>query len=164
VDDARGMEEVVRHLAEKGHGRIDFVMSPAQPVSARRRRDAFLAECDRFGIRAVVRCFRDGDPAEFLRDSLALKATVIVCWNDYTAHQLLQSASTAGVRVPEDLAIAGFDGITPPTGFASPLTTVVAPWAEAARTAVFQLDALLRGEAVATETVLPVRFRVGTTT
>jgi DNA-binding LacI/PurR family transcriptional regulator len=164
VDDAGGMRETVRHLAEKGHRRVDFVMSPAQPESARRRRDAFLAECDACGIRAVVRCFREGDPAEFLRDTLALKASALVCWNDHTAFELLQGAPLLGISVPEELAIAGFDGIAPPVGFASPLTTVVAPWAEAARTAVYRLDALLRGEAVPTETVLPVRFRVGQTT
>jgi DNA-binding LacI/PurR family transcriptional regulator len=67
------------------------------------------------------------------------------------------------VRVPEDVAVVGFDGCpTPYDGFWS-LTTVRAPWAQVAQVAVEQLNALLQGQTVPAETVLPVEFVVGQT-
>lgn len=165
VDDAQGMRDAAQHLYEKGHRRVDFVHNPPYPSSARRRGEAFLAAGHALGIEVAVRNLQDdADPKAFLLDALDRGATALVCWNDHVAHWARGQAAAAGIDVPDELAIVGFDGIALPFGLGSSLTTVVAPWAEAARTAMHVLDRMLQGESVEEEMTLPVRFRPGTTT
>jgi LacI family transcriptional regulator len=84
-----------------------------------------------------------------------------VCWNDPSAYDLLAHCHRSGLRVPEDMAVVGFDGAANPIDFRWRLTTIRAPWAEAARLAVTLLMAQLEGEEVPQETVLPVEFVAG---
>jgi len=165
ADDAGGMLEVVKHLYEKGHRRIEFVLSPAQPVSALRRRDAFWKACADFGIVSSLTVIEANDDVTPLVSGAKERGiTAFACWNDIVARLTIDAARQNGLRVPEDIAVVGFDGCPMPITEPFPLTTVAAPWAEAARLAVSLIDAILRGESVAMETVLPVRFVPGATT
>jgi len=87
----------------------------------------------------------------------------VVCWNDHTAYRALGDCRRRGFRVPEDVAVVGFDGCPTPYDDAWSLTTIRAPWSEAARTAAQYLNALLEGETVPQETVLPVELIPGHT-
>lgn len=164
VDDVGGMREIVLHLHAKGHRRIEFVMSPAQPVSGLRRRDEFLRVCAERGIEPSVVVQETEEAAtELVMGARARGVTALACWNDVVARRLLDMARREGLRVPEDLSITGFDGCPLPFDDPFPLTTVVAPWADAACRSVELLDAMLRGEEAPSETVLPVRFAPGST-
>ena len=68
------------------------------------------------------------------------------------------------MRVPDDLAIVGFDGVPIDIKPKRSLTTVRAPWAEVAAQAVEYVQWLLEGKEVPQQTVLPVHFSVGDTT
>ena len=63
------------------------------------------------------------------------RPTAVFCANDLVALGLLQQATSAGVRVPDDLAIVGFDDIDFAAAAAVPLTSVRQPRAELGRTA-----------------------------
>ena len=83
--------------------------------------------------------------------------------NDLLAYAAYDFCRTRGVRVPEDFAIVGFDGIVPQVRPAAELTTIRAPWSDVAQTALGLIIRRLAGETVPPETVLPVELVVGQT-
>ena len=68
----------------------------------------------------------------------------IVCGNDETAVRLLGSLRQLGRRVPEDVAVVGFDDIPMAATADPPLTTIRQPTGEIARTALRALFARIR--------------------
>jgi DNA-binding LacI/PurR family transcriptional regulator len=170
ADDAAGARMLAHHLQERGHRSVIYVMSPARPVSALRRRDAFFERAGSLSMEVEEYCLDNESKAEkkFIENLLARpssrRPTALASWSDTTAFYLCASCRSVGLRVPEDLAIVGFDGCPMPVEPLWSLTTVRAPWAEIARTAVHYLDLILKGKSVPPETVLPVEFLPGQTT
>lgn len=170
TDDAAGSRLIAEHLFQRGHRKVVYITSSAHPVSAIRRHTAFMTAAAERGMEVEESLLHSEDGAEgrFIRQVLAREAsdrpTAVVCWNDQTALYLASACQHIGVRVPEDIAVVGFDGCPSPYETFWSLTTVRAPWAEVARTAVHYLDAILKGETVPIETVLPVELRPGNTT
>ena len=170
VNDAEGSRLLAEHLRERGHRRVVYLNSRARPLSAVRRREAFLHCAAELGME-VEQAFYEGDEnanspfvPDLLRRDPAHRPSAIVCWNDETAYELLAECRLHNVRIPDDVAIVGFDGSSSTYANRWFLTTIRAPWADAARTAVLYLDQLLKGETVPQETVLPVEFVQGHTT
>ncbi len=165
VDDIAGSRLLAAHLAEKGHTRLLYAACPYPVSSAVRREKAFFEAARTWGMTVAAKLT---DPSIALTpDFLTLpdggQATALVCWNDLAAYRLISHFRAAGLRVPEDLAVAGFDGMTSELPPAYRLTTVRAPWHEVARTAV-SLLCLSPGKPPLEETVLPVQFVAGETT
>ncbi|MEU6238263.1 LacI family DNA-binding transcriptional regulator [Kitasatospora sp. NPDC047058] len=145
ADDEGGAQEVVRHLLEHGHAAVHcfggtFALSANDPVTARTAGwAAALAEA---GLPTEGRLV----PAPFDRvrahaEALALLAradrpTAVFCTTDDQAIGLLRAADDLGIRVPEDLAVAGFDDIAEAVIAGPPLTTVATAQDEMARAAV----------------------------
>ncbi len=165
VDDVGGSRLLVQHLAAKGHRRILYAACPYPLSSAVRREKAFLDAACALGLTVSA---KPTDPSGHLAlDFLTLpdgeRPTALVCWNDLAAYRLITQLRVSGLRVPEDLAVAGFDGMTSEIPPAYHLTTLRAPWHEVARTAV-SLLCLSPGELPLEETVLPVHLVPGETT
>jgi len=160
VDDASAGRLIAEHLKSKGHRKALFVMSSTQPSSAVRRRDAFLESARGVGLCSAVWNLREGGAKDLVGHARAAGITSLACWNDDAANDLLAECREMNIAVPEELAITGFDGCST----AGNLTTVVAPWAEAARLAVHTLNSLLANESVQPEQVLPVHLHEGSTT
>ena len=122
------------------------------------------------GMEVEETCYANGAAQEnsfisgLMRRETAQRPTAIACWNDQTAYEMLAHCRRHGVRVPEDVAIVGFDGSSTAYENRIALTTIRAPWAEVARAAVLYLDHLLKGESVPQETTLPIEFVHGHTT
>ena len=132
VDDAVGMELVVSHLAAAGASTVAFVSCALTNSSARLRLDAFSSavEARRLERRELLlgeftvewglaagRSLLDGDK---LPDG-------IVCGNDLIAAGVLRQLTLAGVRVPDDVLVTGFDDV-PAAALVTPsLTTVRQP-------------------------------------
>ncbi|MGD0066100.1 MAG: substrate-binding domain-containing protein [Streptosporangiaceae bacterium] len=135
VDDRRGGEMAVAHLLSLGHTRIAVVNGPAAiRQCADRRRGAY---------RAVAAAGLD--PAEVLTEVTvpAMNAragaaaadellggkltTAVFCANDMLALGLLRRLSQAGVTVPADIAVVGYDDIEFAADAAVPLTSVRQP-------------------------------------
>jgi DNA-binding LacI/PurR family transcriptional regulator len=177
VDDDAGSRLLVEHLAERGHKHILYARSPFCLTSVERRYAAFeQAANERNMTVASIPAHANVSGLDALLDALsplgsgadptparADRPTALVCWNDEIGYPIVDRLRILGVRIPEDLAVAGFDGWSSVLPTAYRLTTITAPWREAARQAVGIL-ARSAGKPDTTDHVLPVALRIGDTT
>ena len=114
MDDAKGMELAVDHLVSLGHTRIGFIGGRGGAVSAGRAR-AFTTEMESRGLEAVVEQagFSEAEGYRAANDLLSRdrRPSAVVCVNDISAIGVLAAADDAGVVVPDELAVVGFDNI-----------------------------------------------------
>ena len=148
ADGSNGVSVLVRHLAQH-HGLSHFAMigGPSGHPEAEERERAFRATLRELAIPFDERLAVKGT---FLRDSgieavrqllqLNLPFHALVCMNDRMALAAMGVLRQAGVAVPGDVAVVGFDGIEEGRYATPPLTTVMQPLDELGSTAV---DALL---------------------
>lgn len=160
VDNAGGLAEVADLLARLGHRRVAAVHGPADTSTGRERAIALRAGLLRHGLqlpRALVRRSAfDHDSAMAAAASLLDRPeppSAIVGANDVIGLGILSAARTAGVRVPQDLTVIGFDDI-PMAGWPLVgLTTVHCDLDTLARRSVDLLTRQLGGERVEAATV-----------
>jgi DNA-binding LacI/PurR family transcriptional regulator len=148
VDYHHGIRQGVQHLAALGHRDIAFISGPKRLHSAQSRTSAFsksLAEC---AIVANPAWILEGDHTmEGGIDAMdrLLKSkhlpTAVMCSNDMTAIGVLHKLYHAGLRVPDDLSVIGFDDIHIAQVTIPPLTTIQMSCFELARAAVTALRA-----------------------
>jgi LacI family transcriptional regulator len=165
--DSSTIGALTRHLlVDHGYGRLAFVGDPHRSPDMSARWEAFLAAHREAGVEPpdgpvlVALAQSDGAIAarKILDESDEDPPDAVVCANDETALGLMLVALGCGLRVPEDLAVTGFDDM-PMAALAQPgLTTVRQPVRELATTAARLLRAPLTqrdGETVlGTEPVL----------
>lgn len=121
----------VRHLLSLGHRRIATVTGPATNVDARQRVSGYRMALEEAHLPLDPRLEIEGDFTEqsghrAVAELLALKPrpTAVFFGNDYMAIGALSALAEAGVRVPEDLAVVGFDDIAMARYVTPALTTV----------------------------------------
>jgi DNA-binding LacI/PurR family transcriptional regulator len=154
LDYDSGVDQAMDHLTALGHRRIAFVGGPPNLVSARARRDAFLAslqrkrlECGRDFIRTANHRFDGGYAAMLELLKLPVLPTAVLASNDLTAIGIMGAIYAAGLRVPKDISVVGFDDIALSSFMPPPLTTIRVSRAEIAELAFTSLHAASqRGE------------------
>lgn len=131
VDYSKGIAEAVQHIVSLGHRRIGFISGPLAFKSARTRRSAFLKCIEVHGISDRQRIIVEGnhrvDGGEAaMAKLLGLPAppTAVLASNDLTAIGALRAISRAGLRVPDDISVVGFDDIELSQYTQPPLTTI----------------------------------------
>lgn len=143
VDDYGGGYRVAEHLIDLGHADIAMILK-GDDVQGIRRGEGAMAAMRSHGIvpRAEWTCWyttveRETLPAEFLRRLLAspVRPTALLCYNDQVALHMLPVLEQAGLRVPEDISITGFDDSSLLATAGVPLTTVSHPKEELGRQA-----------------------------
>lgn len=135
VDDVAGGTLAVRHLTAAGHRRIAFVSGPPHLQQIRDRRAGALAALAESGLGpdALVELPTETLDVAAGRDAAARllglpqRPTAVFCANDLLALGVLQAVFAAGVGVPQDLAIVGYDDIEFAAAAAVPLTSVRQP-------------------------------------
>ncbi|MGA2890958.1 MAG: LacI family DNA-binding transcriptional regulator [Terracidiphilus sp.] len=153
VDYHNGIRQGVQHLAALGHRDIAFVSGPLRLHSAQSRLAAFQRATQECGIAIDAKRIVEGDhtmeggmvAAEKLLGGARLP-TAVMCSNDMTAIGVLHKAYRAGLRVPDDLSVIGFDNIHITQMTIPPLTTIQMSCFELARSAVMALKAHVEGE------------------
>ena len=148
-----GIQQAVDHLVELGHKRIAFISGPLDLHSARTRRPAFLEGMRKHGLKPEPALVREGTHTaeggqKVMTTLLRSKKppTAIVASNDWTAIGALHAIGAAGLRVPQDISIVGFDDI-PLVSYTNPaLTTVRMSAAEVGATAFQALFSLIGGD------------------
>ena len=95
-----------------------------------------------------------------LEPLLEAKATAAFCYNDMTAIGLMNACRAAGVRVPQDLSIVGYDDVELTNHVAPALTTMHQPRRQLGEQAMEMTLALLAGENSVEDQVLDSRLVV----
>jgi LacI family transcriptional regulator len=145
-----GARAVTGHLVELGHRRIGVIAGPGDWLASTGRLAGHASALAHAGVLPSPALVRHGEPtigyghaaAGELLD-LSERPTALVGFNDKTAVGALAAAAERGLRVPEDLSIAGFDDIDLATATTPRLTTVRQPLEEMGRMAVTLLMRLL---------------------
>lgn len=137
VDDRLGGRMAVEHLVDRGHTRVAYVGGPMSIGQVRERHegasaawhDAGLPEADLIHVMTESLTVEEGRAAGERLAGLPRRSrpTAVFCANDLIALGLLQQVVSTGQRVPEDLAIVGYDDIAFAAGAAVPLTSVRQP-------------------------------------
>lgn len=138
IDNVAGGYLLAEHLLKLGCRRLCFV---ARPLSAPTV-DARIAGVREALVRRRIDLGSDwvrlGHPADlkFTRRLVAARqADAFICANDHTAAVLLRSLESAGIKVPRDVRVVGFDDVKYATLLSVPLTTIHQPCREIAVTA-----------------------------
>jgi DNA-binding LacI/PurR family transcriptional regulator len=149
VDERAAGELATQHLVELGHRRIGFAAGPAHYLPTREKEDGWRhalvnAGLEPDGLVAHADFSVDGG-YDAGRELLASPEppSGVICSSDQMAIGLLGAAHAAGLHVPEELSVVGFDGIEAAAWTRPPLTTVEQPITEIANTAVDALCALI---------------------
>jgi LacI family transcriptional regulator len=133
VDDTRGGRLAAEHLVESGHTRIAFVGGPLSIGQVRDRLNGARRAWRAAGRSEAALVHLPGERVVALAPRR--RPTAVFCANDLLALGVLKTALNAGLRVPDDLAIVGYDDIDFAAAAAIPLTTVRQPRLELGRTA-----------------------------
>ncbi len=150
VDYHHGIRQGVRHLAALGHRNIAFISGPATLHSAQSRLTAFSTSLKECGIAPNPAWIVEGNHTmeggvaameRLLAANAKKMPTAVMCSNDMTAIGVLHKLYRAGLRVPDDLSVIGFDDIHIAEVTIPPLTTVQMSRFELARAAVTALRA-----------------------
>lgn len=163
VNRDEGAYLATRHLLSLGHRRIVMTVDARAEAPAlkdrlrgydRALREAGL-ETDPSLLLAPIRSmptFEDGiELAARVLENPA-RPSAMFCVNDRVAIGAMQALFARGVRIPDGMAIVGFDGIEEAAYTAVPLTTVSQPMAEVAEQAISLLLERIRGQTVTTPT------------
>src|SRR3954468_24792508 len=148
IDYHHGIRQGVQHLAALGHRNIAFISGPMRLHSAQSRLAAFSKSLTECGIAINQDWIVEGDhtleggiaAADKLLSGPRLPSAVM-CSNDLTAIGVLHKVYRAGLRVPDDLSIIGFDDIQITRVTIPPLTSIQMSRTELARSAVNALRA-----------------------
>jgi DNA-binding LacI/PurR family transcriptional regulator len=141
-----------RHLLDLGHRRIAMINGPEDFLCCRARFDGYRAALDAAGVPVEPALIRVAplyaeagleQATQLLR--LPEPPTAIFTANDLQASGTLEAARRAGVRVPDDLSVVGFDDLPFVQWLGPPLTTVRQPLADMGSAAADMVLALALG-------------------
>ncbi len=167
VDSRLGGQLLARHLAQKGYKRVLYWVAHEElPSTIQLRLDGFQEEAAAHDIEVEVFHPEGAWPFEDdLKQLMARKnrPEVIAAFSDFTANQIISWCKATGIRVPQDIAVTGFDGFVGTFGSPTGITTIRAPWHLVAETAVSLLVQQCSGEAIAMRTQLAVELIDGET-
>lgn len=143
IDDGAAAAAMTAHLAAQGHERIAFIAAPEDHRTGTRRTAGYRRALAKAGLDAPpgytergAFTYRSGMEAAERLLALAVPPTAIFAANDDMAAGVVAAAHRAGLSVPSDLSVAGFDDTGMATTVWPQLTTVRQPIADMAAKAV----------------------------
>ena len=152
ADNRMGGYDAVRHLIELGHQRIAHIQGPMRYLCSRERYDGYRQALTEAGITLDERLVAEGDftphsgriaATKFFALSVEQRPTAIFAGNDQMAYGVLAAAEECGLQIPGDVALIGFDDISPSAHIRPPLTTVRQPFYEMGQRGIEVLLSLL---------------------
>jgi len=173
VDNSAGAHQAVSHLIGLGHRRIGFISNAHFSFSGAQERLAgytqALAEHDLAYNSDLVKvaAFQPESGKAAMEQMLRLpqRPTAVFAASDVIAFGAMSAIRAASLRIPEDVAVVGFDDIFLSAHAHPPLTTVRVPAYELGQTAVELLIPLIEGDedvsSVTLETELVIRDSCG---
>jgi len=133
IDYESAAEAATSHLTDHGFESIGLLNGPAQSVGADQHRRGFLRAIEASG-REIRHEERNSDSSRAAASAVSIswlesgdRPRAITCATDEQANGVLHAAHQLGLRVPQDLAVIGFDGTEHSEFTVPPLTTVRQP-------------------------------------
>lgn len=165
IDNVDGAFKATNHLIQLGHIRIGYIGDRFGLQSDVDRLKGYRRALRRTGLPFSEDLVVSGDgktagaqaaAAKLLDRSIAAdkRPTAIFCYNDMSALGVMQEAEAAGLHIPDDLSLVGFDDLFFAAQLRPPLTTVRQPMKEIGRCAMTHLLSLLRGEEGSSTTLI----------
>ena len=153
-----GVSTAMAYLTGLGHRRIGFITGRLELVSASHRLQGYKEGLAAVGIPLDEALIQIGDyeaprAIEGARALLSLEdpPTAIFASNDTSAMGVYQAACEAGRRIPQDLAVVGFDNVRDAVFLDPPLTTVDQFISEMGSIATNMVIKMVKGEALETD-------------
>ncbi len=154
IENRRGAYEATTHLIDRGHAHIGIILGPPDSQDVRERVAGYETALREAGLDPASQVVIPGDftQASGFAAGQKIRALDVVpdaffCCNDYMAIGAMAALQQAGFRIPEDVALAGFDDIPSARYSTPPLTTVRVPVYDLGRQAAERLLTLLKAEA-----------------
>ncbi len=180
LDNREAQRQAASHLRTLGHTDVAIVTLPVraasergwlaadEPITINVTRERLSGARDVFPDARAYAAERSSIDAGFaagraLLSDPATRPTAVIAQSDLLAAGIIRAAEEAGLRVPQDLSVTGFDGIVVDGLAPYELTTLVQPAADKGRAAGRAVAAMLAGEEAASIRFTCV-FRVGNTT
>ncbi len=166
IDNVEAASHVVRHLIALGRRRIGLITGHLANTDAQDRLKGYRQTLDEAGIGADNNLIATGDFSyrsgyDGMRALIERRVDAVFASNDITARGALQALHDAGRRVPDDVAVIGFDDLPTATQVTPQLTTVRQPIEEkGAQAASILLDFIEHGCTTACRVVLPTELVV----
>ena len=160
VNEAQGTLELTQHLLSQGRSRIGYIAAPLQYAMSRNRLQGYRRAFEIAGRSPDPRLLAEGDFSpisgyhcmrELLRSGVAPDA--ILAGNDQMAIGAVRAILDAGLRIPEEIAAAGFNDNFPASLITPPLTTFHTPKEEMGAEALALLLRRLRNPEAEPKTV-----------
>ncbi|MBN1994112.1 MAG: substrate-binding domain-containing protein [Anaerolineae bacterium] len=167
VDNEKGMQDIITHFIEAhGYRRIAFVCGPENNEEAALRYRAYVAALAKHGLPLNPGLVAPGDftyetgreAIRLLLDERKVEFDAIVAVNDWMAFGVLKALDDRGIRVPNDVALGGFDDTREAAASHPSLTTVRQPIHKLGRAGLEVLLKLLAGEQVPAQTALSTKL------
>ncbi len=143
ADDTQGGYLAARHLIDLGRRRLLFLNGPSYISSARERLDGYQRALTEQGIRFIPELVREveikaGECTRILREVFKqrLEFSGLICFSDLMAWEAIYQLHSLKKKVPEDVAVVGFDDIQSRLFYPYPLSSVGYSKQEIARKAV----------------------------
>jgi LacI family transcriptional regulator len=167
VENREGAREAVAHLIRLGHRRIGVINGQLQMEAAQARRDGYKQALLEAGIAIESELMVEGDYSEPTAYAAMLKLldlapppTAVFAASDTMAIGALRAIRDRGMRVPEDVALIGYDDLPLAAHATPPLTSVNQPVSDMGAHAVRLLVEQIRDEEPGGSVRLPARLVV----
>lgn len=164
IDNEAGIRQAITHLIDHGHRDIAFVAGdPVDLGDSASRLRAYQAAVDEFGLNADPRLVVPGfhrhsvgyEAAQQILNS-GVKVTAMLASNDTSAIGAMQAIRDAGLKIPTDIAVIGFDDQADAIAQVPPLTSVHIPLPEMGEQALLlMLDHLAQGSPLESISIPP---------
>lgn len=168
-NNAEGMSALVRHLIEEhGYKRIAFIRGLKGQIDSEQRFQAYKDELKAHNLRldddlVVIGDFTPESGREAVRillDERKLRFQAVVAANDRMAFGALEALQQRGIRVPDDVAVTGFDDLREAQSMGVPLTTVRQSYYTAGKHALQALLKRIQGDTFQKQVVTPTQLLV----
>lgn len=165
TDHAAGSVLAVEHLLKRGHERVAFVVGPLSVQTYQYRLDGFRRAAARLGKKATVVVLDNPTTSDARNAVKALlegpdRPSAIYTGNIFITFGALRAVREAGLAIPKDLELVGFDDIEEADLLALPVTTVWQDVEAIGREAFRALLKVMSGEKAPRETLIPPKLRV----
>lgn len=161
VENRTGGTLMTRYLIEQGRQRVGIIPGREEIPSAYDRVEGYIETVEAFGYPPIIAPsggFTESGAYKSMAYLLRQNVDAVFCCSDFMALGAIRAIEEAGLRIPEDIAVGGFDDMPHMISHRPRLTTIRQPIAQVAEAAVRGLVNLLEGSEPSFQQVFPVEL------